>query len=186
MQEQKTPSMTLEEAHHRLAELEHAHKNAVEERDRHRRKLSKYEEAEKNAREASMSEVERVTTQFNELKAQHAALVQQYQQMLVTIDIERRARTLGIRDDAVQDVAKLLDQTQIERDDDGHPKNIPQLLETLVKQKPYLTVQQQTEEKNAGIPSLPALNPGRTSIAAPGMKQPGKIPRLTEVYTRPT
>src|SRR6266702_641968 len=52
------PSVSIEDALARIAELEHANKNATEERDRHRKKLSTYEEAEKKAQDAQLSEVE--------------------------------------------------------------------------------------------------------------------------------
>lgn len=188
-------ALTLEEALKKLADLEHAHGNATEEVERHRKKLSAYEKAEKEreaakkaAEEAQLSEIERITKQHTELQAQHTAMQQQMQHRLVSYEVERQASKLGIIDpDAA---AKLLDWNELEYDENGIPSNAAKVLEKLVKSKPYLapTQPQQPPEPSAqpaasvrSAPTIPAMNPGRTTIASPGVRTPGgKPPRLSD------
>lgn len=189
------PSVTLEEALSRIAELEHAHKNATEERDRHRKKLSSYEEAERKAQEAQLSEIERIRKQHAELQAQHDTYTRQMQERIVRYEVEAQARKLNIIDpDAA---AKLLDWSELEYDDDGTPTNAAKLLDKLLKNKPYLAPAQQQAQQTqttpaqssnplqGKTPAIPAMNPGRTTIQAPGSTPPGRPPRLSDVFKRP-
>lgn len=179
------PAATSEATDARIAELERALKNATEERDRHRKKLSGYEEAEKKAAEAQLSEIERVNKKHSDLRAEYDAYVRMTHERLVRYEVERQAAKLNIIDpDAA---AKLLDWSQLEYDEEGTPKNAQKLLEQLVKNKPYLVpapTQQEPETPAQTVgrsaPTIPAMNPGRTSIAAPGTTPPSKIPRLSD------
>lgn len=201
----KSSTPSLEEAMTRLSEIERKHKNATEELDRHRKnakKLADYEEAERKQQEAQLSEIERTTKKYQELQSQHDTYVKSMQERIVRYEVEKEAGKLGIIDpDAA---TKLLDWSQIEYEEDGTPKNADKLLAALVKQRPWLKPAQaspETEktEQNAPAaaqqqqatpttpPRIPAMSPGRSTIAAPSAVPPGKIPRLGDrgVFSAP-
>ncbi len=176
--------LSLEAAMKRIAELEHSHKNAVEERDRHRKKLSTYEKAEQDAKEARLSEIERIQKQHSDLQTQHNALATELQETRVHQAVERAASKLNFVVPAEM-VARLIDWTEIEYEN-GRPTNVEKLLEKLTKSAPDLIKQQQpadpahTPPARGNTPVIPAMNPGRSSIVAPGSIQPGRIPRLSD------
>jgi hypothetical protein len=167
---------TLEEALARIAELEHSHKNATEERDRQRKKLSTYEEAEKKAQDAALSEVEKVNRRATEAEQQ----AQKYRQELISAQVQLAAQKRNIIDPEL--AALALTQT-LEYGEDGMPSNLDKALDELMKNKPHLVAKPDavppSPAQTASAPAIPAMNPGRSSI----MKQnptPGKIPRLTD------
>lgn len=199
---EKPTTPSLEEAMTRLADIERKHKNATEELDRHRKnakKLADYEEAERQAKEAQLSEIERTTKKYQELQSQHDTYVKTMQERIVRYEVEKEAGKLGIIDpDAA---TKLLDWSQIEYEEDGTPKNADKLLAALVKQRPWLKPAPTPEPENktesatpaaqqatpTTPPRLPAMSPGRSTIAAPSPVPPGKIPRLGDrgVFSAP-
>jgi septal ring factor EnvC (AmiA/AmiB activator) len=173
--------------------LKHSLKNAQEELDRHRKnakKLSAYEEAEKAAKEAQLSEIEKTQTKLSELQAQHETYKQQTQTRIIRYEVQQQAAKLGIIDpDAA---AKLLDWSELEYAEDGTPTNAEKLLTALVKSKPYLAPK---APEPAQQPATPAKQPqqpapfippfsGRSSIPAPGGSTPGKIPSWNDIYKR--
>ncbi len=192
------PALTLEEALKKIADLEHSHTNAKEELTRHRSKLSAYEKAEKEAEaakkaaeEAQLSEIERVNNRYAELQAQYDSLVREAQEQRVRGTIERAAASLRIVDPEA--AVRLIDWAELEFDDNGTPTNVDTLLEALIKKKTYLAPQdagQSQPSTNAApataqamrpaTPAIPAMNPGRSTIPAPGSRLPGKIPRLSD------
>jgi hypothetical protein len=191
---QPKSSVSLEEAMKRIAELEHSHQNAIEERDRHRKKLSTYEEAERKAQEAALSEVERANKRASEAEQR----IQQYQQQLVSAHVKLAAQAKGIID---PDMAALAIQHDLEYGDDGMPTNIDKALANLIKNKPYLAPKlaepaaqpepapassaQTASPSTPAAPVIPAMNPGRSTISAPGTTpQGGKPPRLADIWRR--
>jgi len=180
------PALTLEEVLKRNAELEHAHKNAIEERDRHRKKLTAYEEAERKAQEAQLSEIERVNKQRADLQSEKDALATELQETRVHQAVERYANKLNFVVPAEM-VARLMDWADIEYEN-GRPTNVEKLLEKLAKSAPDLIRKQEapatpTEVPPArgNTPAIPAMNPGRSSIAAPNSVPPGKPIKLSDV-----
>lgn len=184
---QQKPALSLEEAMKRIAELEHSYKNADEERTRHRKKLSAYEDAEKKAQEAQLSEVERVNKQNSELQHKLETTERVMRERIIRYEVEAQAHKLGIIDPEA--AAKLLDWSEIQLNDDGIPSNAANLLEKLIKHKPYLapkpaepapaaTPAQTATTQRA--PAVPAMNPGRSNITAPNTPPPGRIPRLSD------
>lgn len=179
--EKPTTTVASEETTARIAELERALKNATEERDRHRKKLSSYEEAERKAAEEKLSEIERE----KKARAESDSRAEQYRQQLVTASVKLAAKDKGIIN---PDLAALAIQQELEYDEYGMPNNVEKALEKLVKNNPYLVAQQsQPSEPQAPAPPLqgraptvPAMNPGRSQIAAPGSTAPGRIPRLSD------
>jgi hypothetical protein len=177
------PSLSLEEALKRLEDLERSNKNAIEERDRHRKKLSTYEEAERKAQEAQLSEIEKVNKQYKELQTQHDTYARQMQERVVRYEIEAQARNIGVIDPEA--AALLLDRTELEFAEDGTPTNLAKLLEALVKKRPYLlakTVEPPAVIKANVTPTLPAMNPGRSQIQQPGTLPAGQRPSLQDAY----
>lgn len=186
-------SSPLEEANDgKIAELERALKNATEERDRHRKRLSTYEEAERKAQEAALSEVEKANKRATDAEAK----IQQYQKQLVNAQVKLAAQAMSIID---PDIAALAVNDKLEYGDDGLPTNVDQALKDLIKNKPYLVVAKQekpaeqpapespaqTAQRPAvATPQIPAMNPGRSSIPAPGSFPPGRIPSLSEAYSK--
>lgn len=173
--EKPTTTAPSEETAARIAELERALKNATEERDRHRKKLSGYEDAERKAAEEKLSEIER------EKKARTDAETrsEQYRQQLVTAHVKLAAAAKGIID---PDLAALAIQAELEYGEDMMPTNVEKALDKLVKNKPYLIAPAQQQAQNApttplqgGAPAVPAMNPGRSQIVPPESVPPGRL-----------
>jgi len=179
--EKPTTTAASEETAARIAELERALKNATEERDRHRKKLSGYEDAERKAQEAQLSEIEKASKRAAEFEARS----EQYRQQLVTTQIKLAAQSQGVID---PDLASLAIQASLKYGDDGMPTNIDEALKALIEQKPFLLAPRPAEPAQpaeqpparVGAPAVPAMNPGRSTIAAPGSTQSGRIPRLSD------
>lgn len=192
----KQSATTLEEALARIAELEHHSNNKSEEAARHGKNLSAaqkeldaYKEKERLAQEAALSESQRLEKRAIEAEQQ----IQQYKQQLVSAQVQLAAQKIGIID---PEMAALAVQGSLEYGKDGLPSNLDDALKTLVKNKPYLLAPKpaeptqtepstpaspaQTAQPNRA-PAVPAMNPGRTSIAQPGSLPPGKPTRLNEV-----
>lgn len=178
------PTLTLEEVLKRNAELEHSHKNAREQADRQAKLLEKYQKQEKEAEavkkaadDAQLSEIEREKKARTESDSRAEA----YRQQLVTARVQLAASAKGIID---PDLAALAIQKDLEYGDDGMPMNIDKALETLIKNKPYLAPKQEVPAeplaRGNSTPVIPAMNPGRSQIAAPGSIPPGRIPRLSD------
>lgn len=146
-----------------------------------RQRLKTFEEAEAAQKAAQLTETERLQQQYAKLQTEHTDTLRNYQERLVRYEIEKQAAKVGIRPEAAEDAVKLLDWSALEFDEDGSPKNAAELLKQLLKAKPYLAAAPQPQQ--AATPAVPAMNPGRASLAAPN-KVPGKIPRLYEVWSR--
>jgi hypothetical protein len=194
-------ALTLEEALKKLADAEHSQRNATEEVERHRKKLSAYEkvEAEREAAkkaeaDAQLSEVERVKKQHAEIQAQHNALLLELQETRITNAVERHARDLHFIHPEI--AVRLLDRAELEFEDSGAPKNAQQLLEKLLKSMPELAnapAQPPASPPGPGstttpaaparpsAPVIPAMNPGRSTIAQPGSTPPGRPVRLSDI-----
>lgn len=165
----------LEESKRTYAKLENEHRTASGELKRHRERLGKIDQADKEAKEAELSEVERLKKQHSELQSQHEAYTRQAQERIVRYEVQAQATELGIIDpDAA---VKLLDWSQLEYDESGTPTNAKELLEELVKKKKYLlaspATQQQPTTQQRSVPSIPAMHPERAVRPASGLP-PGK------------
>lgn len=203
-------TLSLEEAMKRIAELEHTHGNAKEELERHRKKLSAYEKAEaeraeqqKAAELAQLSEIERVKKEHAEIQAQHEAVIRELQETRIQHSVMREATALNFIHPEI--AARLVDWSELEYDDKGAPTNVQKLLDKLVKSMPELvkasqapTAQPESNNQpqaptrpNGGLrpapfaPAVPAMNPGRSNIPAPGVNPPGSPVRLSDVFRRP-
>lgn len=176
------PVLSLEAAMKRIAELEHAHKNAREQADRQAKKLTAYEKAEQEKKDAELSEIDRIKKQHAELQSQHDAYTKQMHERVIRYEVERQAAKLGIIDPEA--ATKLLEWSELEYGEDGTPTNAEKLLEKLVKHKPYLAPKQEAPAPSTparGTPAIPAMNPGRSQIAPPDSLPPGKL-SIQEAY----
>lgn len=192
------PSLTLEEALKKIADLEHSQGNAKEEVERHRKKLTAYEKAEaereaakKAEADAQLSEIERVKKQSVETEQQ----AQRYKQELISARIALAAKEKGIID---PELAALAIQKSLEYDEQGMPSNVDKALDALIKQRPFLAPKPSEAPAESApatpaqvpqvqtAPVIPAMSPpGRATITAPGTPPPGKPTRLSDVYKRP-
>jgi len=195
----KTPS--VEELQVRIAELERHSTNKTEEASRHgknlseaQKKLAEYEEKERLAQEANLSEIEKskkVVEAEKAARAQAEAQIQQLKQELISKMVQLTAKEKGIID---TELAALAIQGKLELGDDGMPTNVDKALDDLIKNKPYLAPkpaepsQEQTTPaqtaNNQRPPATPAMNPGRSSISQPNQTVPGQIVRLNDVFRR--
>ena len=151
-----------------------------------RKRLDAFEQAQKEADLAKLSETEKLTAQHSELQAKHAELERRYQERVISAEVQLQAANLGIRHP--EKVFRLIDTAELEFDDDGAPKNAKALVEKLLKEMPELGPEPKAEPnaQNANrAPAVPAMNPGRSSIQQPGQGTPGRVPGWHELYKRP-
>lgn len=146
----------------------------------HRTKLKKFEEDEALRAQAQMSELEKAQKQAADSLEQQEALAAQLFEARVRQDVADKISKFNFIPSA-RTIANLLlaDDEAIEFED-GRPTNIEKLLGELAKREPDL-VKQQQQQQQPGTPQLPAMNPGRSSIAPPGGTIPGRIPRLEDI-----
>jgi hypothetical protein len=200
----------LEEARARIAELEHSLKNKAEEASRHgknlttkEKELAAYQEKERLAQEAALSDAQKLERRVTEAEArvaEYQAQAEQYKQKLITAKVQIAAQGHDIID---LDYASWAVQTQLEFDEDGMPNNLDKVLTDLKKQKPFLLKKApepaptltQAESPPASpshatppqaapavqTPAVPVMSPGRTNIVAPGTLPPNQPMRLTEI-----
>jgi hypothetical protein len=157
-----------------LAELRH--ENAG-----HRTKLKSFEEAEALRLQAQMSELEKAQKAASDLQEQHDTMAAKLLESNVRQDVADKVDKFNFRVSA-KTVANFLlhDWDAIEFDDaTGEPTNIEKLLEKLAKAEPGI-VKDATEQQRTA-PAIPGMNPGRSSIQAPGARIPGKIPTLSDI-----
>jgi hypothetical protein len=144
-----------------------------------RKKLTAYEEAEKAAQEANLSETQKLQQQYAEQQALNEQLAIALFERDVHEEVAQYASELNFLDGIPSKyLARMLDWDEIE-EADGKPANVKKLLGELAKAVPVLVKQQ--EQQQRGTPALPAMNPGRSSIQPPGGSIPGRIPRLEDI-----
>src|SRR6266550_2153776 len=181
-------ALTLEEALKKIADLEQHAQNKAEEAARHgknlttaEKELAAYKAAEQAAKDAQLSEVERMNKQYADLKEQHETLASELLEARVYQDVARHAAKLNFILPADMLAKLLLNDLDAIEFEDGKPKNIETLLQNLAKSTPEIVKSaQQEQQQQQRAPAVPAMNPGRSSIASPGQQQPGRIPRLND------
>ncbi|SRR6266567_227006 len=186
------PASTLEEALARIAELERHAAHKESEAAHHGRKLTAaekelaaYKTAEQEAKDAQLSEAERAKKQHDDLQARYEADTAALISQIVNLRVKEIAAKLGIID---PDAAVRLIDDEFEVDDEGNVTNAEELLKALLKNKPYLAgtpAPTPASPQARQAPATPAMNPGRSTIAAPGQRTPGSIPTWEDVFKRP-
>lgn len=141
---------------------------------------------EKAAAEAAkLSEIEKVTKAQAELQARNEALMAQVLEQNVFQAVAQLAGKLNFDTDIIPSnmLYRLLEWDENEPDhiefdeESGQPSNIEKLLKKIAEAAPKLLKQQAAAP---GTPTLPAMNPGRSSIQPPASGTPGRIPRLDD------
>lgn len=133
-------------------------------------------EAEKlSTNEKQERERQKLEQQYAELQKTHENALRQSQERIVNYEVRLQAAKMGIVDpDAA---AKLLDWSEIEYDDAGAPTNVEDLLNGLLKAKPYLKAQQSRTAPTSGG----ATNPPRSQSSA---AQPLSWEAITQMATK--
>jgi glutamyl/glutaminyl-tRNA synthetase len=137
-------AITLEQALAELASVKHAHQNAIEERDRHRASLSKFEKAQAEAEQAKLSDIEKAAKRAEAAEAQ----AKQYQQQLQTTQVKLAAQSLGFNNPEM--AARL-----ITLGDEATPEAITKALSDLLKSDPYLASSSTGVPSSGGNPTNP-------------------------------
>jgi hypothetical protein len=129
------------------------------------RKRAQTAEAKIREREDSeKSELEKAQAAAKSAADRAEALEAKLRKLNVRTTIEREARKLGFVD---EDVAyRLVDTDDLDLDDDGVPTNATELLEEILKKRPYLKASGDDEErgergKKNGVPSTPKNKGGK-------------------------
>lgn len=190
---------SIEELQARIADLERHANNKTEEAGRHhknlseaQKKLAEYEEKERLAAEAQLSEIEKSRKAVEAEKAARAQVEQQIQQLkqeLISKMVQLSAKEKGIID---TELAALAIQGKLELGEDGMPTNVDKALDDLIKNKPYLAPKSQEPSEqpsnpaqtanNHQAPRTPAMNPGRSAISAPMQLTPGQRVTFDQAY----
>jgi hypothetical protein len=127
-----------------------------------RTKLAAFEKAAADAEAAKLSDLEKANKRIAELEAGNNDRTRASQERIINYEIRLNAASLGIVDpDAA---VKLLDWSKLKYDDDGIPQNAQELLQALVKDKPYLAA----ASARPPVTSGGATNPSRAN--APGVQ----------------
>ncbi len=136
-------------------------------------KLAQFEEAQKQAELAKLSEQEKLQKKLAELQRTYDEHQAQTKQQLARAAVRVSAASVGIKPDLA---ARLIDPAEIEYGADGEPTNVPALLDALLTAYPELaapatsatTSQATSSARPAGAS---ATNPARSSNSNSGPVQ---------------
>lgn len=144
--------------------------------------LKVYQDAEQAKKDAELSASELAKKQNDELSEQMETLAAELLELRVREAIAGHAGKFNFVISARTLANLLLADFDAIEFEDGQPANIEKLLGKLAKDEPDLVRAEQapTVPQARFAPATPAMNPGRTSIAAPGTVAPGRIPRLDD------
>jgi flagellar biosynthesis GTPase FlhF len=126
----------------------------------HRTRLKKVEEEETKRAEAQLTKEQLLEKQYNDLKAQHEEYTQAQTERTIKHEVALEAAKLGVNPKHLDRVARFIDWEEIEVDEQGHPTNVREVVEQLVKDMPELI------PKSAPT-SGGATNPPRSQSTAP-------------------
>ncbi|MGF9711631.1 scaffolding protein [Paenibacillus naphthalenovorans] len=153
----KKLEMTQEEFDAKIAERLARERKKYADYDDIKTKLTTLEQAEDERKKADMSEKERLEAEKAEAlkKAEEAAAerdrtLQAANQRLVKAEFRAQARELGVRADALDDAYILADLSAVKVDDEGNVNGVKDVVEALLKNKPFLAEQAKKEPKQIG------------------------------------
>lgn len=109
-----------------------------------------------------LTEAEKLQKQLADLQSQHDEYVKTQVETEIHSKVGIEAAKLGVNPNHLDKVARFLDWEEIETDDTGHPTNIRDLVEQLVKDMPELRGKGTTPPTSGG-----ATNPQRSTTTAP-------------------
>lgn len=113
---------------------------ARQEAAKYRTQARDLQAAQQQAQDAALSDAERNAKRVQEQEAELATLRAALDDERILNRVTLTAGRLGYADP--MDAYRLLDRSAIERDDDGNPKNLERLLQTMLAGKPYLASSQ--------------------------------------------
>src|SRR5258708_6320149 len=146
----------------------------------HRANLKKYEADEATRQAAQMSELEKAQKQAADLETARDEMAAELYEARVRQDVADLVGKFNFIAPAKTIATLLLADDDAIEFEDGRPTNIEKLLANLAKAEPDLVKPAAQQQQQQGTPTIPAMNPGRSSIASPGQATPGYIPRLTD------
>lgn len=158
--EASQPSTNVDDLTKELAQLKAQLKKVNAESAAHRHKAKELDDLKAQIEAEKLSEKEKLEKKLSELQLQHDTTTRQAQERIINYEVRLQAAQMGIVDpDAA---AKLLDWSEIEYEDNGSPTNVQELLNALVKAKPYLKAQQGRQATTSGG----ATNPPRSTTSS--------------------
>jgi hypothetical protein len=153
----KKLEMTQEELDRMIADRITRERKKFADYDDIKTKLSDHEKAEEARKLADMSDKERLEAEKADAleKAQAAEesrdkALTAANQRLIKSEFRALARESGIRADALDDAFKLADTSAVSVDDDGNVIGVKDVIEALVKDKPYLAEAKKETPKKIG------------------------------------
>ncbi len=124
--------------------------------------LKKFQDAQRAADDAKLSEQEKMSKRLDELQAalnaasaERTAVEARNRELALQAVVMERAASAGIAANAIGAAYKLLDKDKIDVDDDGRPKDVDKALKTLIEQYPFLR----------GTPATSPANPVKSAAA---------------------
>jgi hypothetical protein len=119
-----------------------------------RKRLTDFEDRDKAAQAAALTDAEKLQKRLAELELAHATAQKTHLERVVRYEVMLKASALGVVDpDAA---VKLLDWPALEFDDEGQPKNTEAVLKALLKAKPYLLKPAPGAQGNGSAPNINA------------------------------
>jgi DNA repair exonuclease SbcCD ATPase subunit len=107
--------------------------------------LKKFQDAQRAADDAKLSEQEKMSKRLDELQAalnaaaaERAAAEARNRELALQAVVLEQAASAGIAANAIGAAYKLLDKDKIDVDDDGRPKDVAKALKALIEQYPFL------------------------------------------------
>jgi len=139
---------------------------------------------------ANLSDKEKLEKRLAKLQAEHEQAQRQLQERTIHYEVRLQAAAAGVNPKHLDKVARLIDWAALEYDDEGQPTNVQALIAALLEDMPELKMPQAASAPTGGpppkppAPAVPAMNPGRSTIAPPATSgnTPFVRPSLSEAY----
>jgi hypothetical protein len=132
------------------AELRRARREAA----RYRTQLRELEERQEEQQRAEMTEVERLRADLEAAQVAAREAQAAARQRLLDAAVQRQAVAVGVRPDALQDVARLLDTSDLDVDDEsGQVEGLEDALAAFLEARPFYRAQRQQTNMNPTNPS---------------------------------
>jgi hypothetical protein len=151
-----------------------------------RARLKAFEDADQALKDAQLSEVELTKKQLATLEEERDVMAVELAKAHIRQEVADLAGKFNFVISAKTLANFILNDFDSVEFEDGMPSNIEKLLDKLAKAEPDLVKKEApTAPQARQAPATPAMNPGRTTIAAPGTRTPGSVPTWEEVFKRP-
>ncbi len=129
-----------------------------------RKRMKAFEDAQAAADQAKLTDQERLQKQLADTQAALNEKELAIQDRVIRYEVQLQAAELGANPRHLDKIARLIDRSDLEFDDDGMPKNVKVLLEKLFKEMPELLLQDKRTPTSGG-----ATNPGRAASSSTGL-----------------